>query len=183
LSLKKGSKKKSEMGHFRNGSRKIITQNQARLLEAVAARIFPATDTPGAIEAGAITYIERALEGAYRPLLPKYRRGLRDLDSYARTSFGRSFLDLNEAQQDAILGEIEAGRAQGFRDGEEFFKLVRSHVLEGVFGEPSYGGNHDMVGWRLVGFPGQQFGYPDPYINKRVDLPLVAVDYTIAEQD
>jgi len=33
------------------------------------------------------------------------------------------------------------------------------------------------MGWRLVGFPGQQFGYADPYINKRVDLAPVRVDY------
>jgi gluconate 2-dehydrogenase gamma chain len=162
------------MTRFRKRARKVLTTQQERLLAAVAARIFPTTDTPGAIEAGACAYIERALEGAYRQLLSTYRRGLRDLNSYARTKFGRSFVELNELEQDALLAEVEAGRAQGFRDGAEFFEIVRCHVLEGVFGEPSYGGNRDMVGWRLVGFPGQQFGYSDPYINRPVDLPPVA---------
>jgi gluconate 2-dehydrogenase gamma chain len=50
--------------------------------------------------------------------------------------------------------------------------------LEGVFCEPQYGGNREMIGWRLVGFPGQQFGYDDAYINRRVNLEPVAVDYT-----
>jgi gluconate 2-dehydrogenase gamma chain len=175
-SPKKGGKKESRSGRSHNSARKVITRHQAGLLEAIAARIFPTTDTPGATEAGACAYVEQALEGAYRPLLAKYKRGLRDLDSYAQTKFGRSFLDLNELEQDAILEAVEAGQAQGFRDGEEFFELIRSHVLEGVFGEPSYGGNRDMVGWRLVGFPGQQFGYSDPYINRAVDLPPVAFD-------
>ncbi len=51
---------------------------------------------------------------------------------------------------------------------------MRCHVLEGVFGEPEYGGNRGLIGWRLVEFPGQQFGYADAYIDKRVDLPPVA---------
>jgi gluconate 2-dehydrogenase gamma chain len=175
-SPKSGSKKESKNQGFHNRARKVITRHQARLLEAIAGRIFPTTDTPGAIEAGACAYIEQALKDAYRPLLTQYKRGLRDLDSYAQTKFGRSFLDLNELEQDAILETVEAGQAEGFRDGEEFFELIRSHVLEGVFGEPSYGGNRDMVGWRLVGFPGQQFGYSDPYINRVVDLSPVAFD-------
>jgi hypothetical protein len=33
-----------------------------------------------------------------------------------------------------------------------------------------------MIGWRLVNFPGQQFGYADAYINKRVDLEPVSVN-------
>lgn len=55
---------------------------------------------------------------------------------------------------------------------------MKYHVFEGVFCEPHYGGNKDMIGWRLVNFPGQQFGYVDAYINKRVELEPVAVDYT-----
>ena len=45
----------------------------------------------------------------------------------------------------------------GFKQAAEFFETVRYHVLEGVFCEPQYGGNRDMIGWRLVNFPGQQF--------------------------
>ena len=174
--LRNGKKKKSTTSQSRRETRNIITRHQSRLLEAIAGRIFPATDTPGAIESGATEYIEQALRGPYRLLRPAYRRGLQDLDSYAQTRWGQSFLDLSDDQKDSVLTAIESGRADGFRDGEEFFELVRTHVLEGVFGEPSYGGNQDMKGWRLIGFPGQQFGYPDPYINKVVDLSPVACD-------
>ena len=68
-----------------------------------------------------------------------------------------------------------------FRSTAEFFEMVRYHVLEGVFCEPQYGGNKDMIGWRLVEFPGQQSGYADAYINKRVDLPPVAIKYSKEE--
>jgi hypothetical protein len=40
-----------------------------------------------------------------------------------------------------------------------------------------------MIGWRLVGFPGQQAGYADAYVNKRVDLAPVAIDYRKAEKE
>ncbi len=160
----------------RNRTYHALSRPQARLLEAVAARIFPTTDTPGAIEAGAVAYIDQALGGSYRPLLPRYRRGLRELDRYTRSTFGKLFVALSESQQDTILSDLEAGKVLEVRDGAEFFELLRSHVMEGIFGEPSYGGNRDLVGWRLVGFPGQRFGYPDAYIDRVVDLPPVAVD-------
>ena len=151
-----------------------LTRYETRILEAVAERIFPPTDTPGAVEAGAISYIDKALAGAYRPLLPKYRRGLRELNRYAQHTFDRPFADLAEPDQDAILTDLEEGRGKIVRNGAEFFLLVRSHVLEGVFGEPIYGGNRHLAGWRLVGFPGQRYGYRDAYINRVVDLPPVA---------
>ncbi len=154
----------------------MLSRKQGRLLEAIAARTFPATDCPGAVEAGAVAYIHRSLSGAYRSHLSRYRSGLRGLERYAGEKFGESFLTLNGSQQDQLLSDLEAGRVAWVRDGAGFFELLRSHVLEGVFGEPIYGGNRDLVGWRLVGFPGQQFGYSDPYIDRVVDLPPVAVD-------
>jgi gluconate 2-dehydrogenase gamma chain len=154
---------------------KVLTPNEARVLEAIADRIFPLTDTPGAVEAGAVNYIDRALSGDYTPLLSIYRRGLRAVNRHARKKFGGKFSTLTDNQKDGVLTDFEAGRVVGFNKAAEFFETVRYHVLEGVFGEPQYGGNRGLIGWRLVGFPGQQFGYEDAYINKRVDLPPVSV--------
>ncbi|HEX9445967.1 MAG TPA: gluconate 2-dehydrogenase subunit 3 family protein, partial [Candidatus Binatia bacterium] len=135
----------------------------------MAERIFPATDSPGALEAGALDYIAAGLAGDYAALLPDYRKGLRALDAHAREKFGGRFIALGDAEKDAVLADFEAGRAR-FQQAADFFETVRCHILEGVFCEPRYGGNRGLAGWRLVGFPGQQFGYPDPYINRRVDL-------------
>ena len=156
-----------------------LTRREALLLGAIAGRIFPTTDTPGAIEAGAVIYIDRALAGAYRPLLARYRRGLRELDRHARAELGHGFSELSEAAQETMLIALESGQIDAVRDGAEFFRTVRSHVLEGVFGEPQYGGNRDLIGWKLVGFPGQRHGYPDAFINRVVDLPPVAADPSI----
>ena len=95
------------------------------------------------------------------------------MDAHAKRQFGAAFEKLNDVQQDAALSHLESGRITELHHGEGFFELLRTHVLEGVFGEPSYGGNRDMIGWKLVGFPGQQWGYPETYINKVVDLSPV----------
>jgi gluconate 2-dehydrogenase gamma chain len=165
--------KSQSSSEYRGERLQALTLRQARFVDAIAARILPTTDTPGAVEAGAIFYIDRALAGPYRHLISRYAHGLRALNRYAKARFGASFEKLSGKQQDSALGDLEAGRIIDLRNSEEFFELLRSHVLEGVFGEPNYGGNRDMIGWKLVGFPGQQWGYPETYINKVVDLPPV----------
>ena len=137
-------------------SSKALTRTEARTLEAIAERIFPKTDTPGAVEAGALDYINLALAGDYAKLLPLYRRGLRAVDRHARRKLGAKFMHLDAEQKDVILADFEAGEVSDFKPAAEFFKTVRYHVLEGVFCEPQYGGNKGMMGWRLVNFPGQQ---------------------------
>jgi gluconate 2-dehydrogenase gamma chain len=157
-------------------SLKALSDEEAVTLAAIAERIFPKTDTPGAVEIGAVNYIDVALAGDYAALAPLYRQGLRALQRYSRAKFGKRFFELADGDMDALLRDFEAGNADMFKPAAEFFETVRYHVLEGVFCEPQYGGNKNMIGWRLVNFPGQQFGYPDPYINKRVDVEPVAVD-------
>src|SRR5262245_40237694 len=166
--------KSQSLREYRGEPLQALTVRQARFIDAIAARILPTTNTPGAVEAGAVFYIDRALAGPYRHLLSHYPRGLRALTKYSKERFGAAFEELNNEQQDLVLGNLESGQVIGLRDGAGFFELLRTHVLEGVFGEPSYGGNRDMIGWKLVGFPGQQWGYSETYINKVVDLPPVA---------
>lgn len=155
---------------------KVLRADEALILKAIAERIFPRTDTPGAVEIGALDYIDLALAGDYASLVTLYREGLRAIDRHARRQFNRKFIALTDEQKDALLCVFETGAVAGYKHAAEFFDTVRYHVLEGVFCEPQYGGNRDMIGWRLVNFPGQQLGYSDAYIDKRVDLEPVAVD-------
>jgi gluconate 2-dehydrogenase gamma chain len=161
----------------------VLTPAEGETLGAIADRIFPKTDTPGAVEIGVLNYIDIALAGDYAPLVPLYRQGLRAVERFVQTKFAERFSDLTEKQKDAVLAEFEAGSVRGFKKAAEFFETVRYHVFEGVFCEPQYGGNKDMIGWRLVDFPGQQFGYADAYVNKRVDLQPIAVDYTKVDKE
>ena len=125
-------------------------------LDAIVARLIPADDNgPGAVEARAGHYIDRALGGALASSRDAYRTGLAALDRYARASRGASFAQLSPADQDTVLGEVETNVATGFTpDSSTFFNLVRAHTIQGTFCDPYYGGNANFVGWDLIGYPG-----------------------------
>jgi gluconate 2-dehydrogenase gamma chain len=133
-----------------------ITAGEAEVLEAIVARLVPTDATgPGAAEARAAHYIDRALGGALASSRQAYTAGLAALDDYARSSRGAPFARLSATDQDATLIDVETGVATGFAGGPaDFFNLVRTHTLQGTFGDPSYGGNANFVGWDLIGYPG-----------------------------
>lgn len=125
-------------------------------LEAIVARLIP-TDAngPGATEARAAHYIDRALGGALAPSRPAYAAGLAAIEQYARSTKGASFVKLSPEDQDAVLTDIESNTATGFTpNSATFFSLVREHTLQGMFCDPYYGGNAKFVGWDLLGYPG-----------------------------
>ena len=133
-----------------------LTAAESGILEAIAARLIP-TDAngPGAGEARAVHYIDRALGGALASSRPTYQAGLNALDQYARATRGRPFAALSAAEQDGVLIDVESGTATGFPGGSaEFFNLVRTHTIQGTFCDPFYGGNANFVGWDMIGYPG-----------------------------
>jgi gluconate 2-dehydrogenase gamma chain len=133
---------------------------QGRTVDAIASRLIPTDDLgPGAHEAGVVFYIDRALAGPYMALQETYRAGLAALDAYSQATFGGLFRNLEPDQQDAILREVEAGRATTFNapTAQAFFNLVWFHTREGMFSDPSHGGNRDFIGWRLLQHPGVQW--------------------------
>jgi len=133
-----------------------LTAAEADILEAMVARLIP-TDAngPGATEARAARYIDRALGGALASSRQAYSAGLAALDRHARSSRGKSFIELPPAEQDALLVDVENGTASGFAGSPAaFFNLVLNHTQQGTFGDPYYGGNVNFVGWDLIGYPG-----------------------------
>jgi gluconate 2-dehydrogenase gamma chain len=135
-----------------------LTAADADLLEAICARIIP-TDAngPGAREARAAHYIDRALGGALRESRQAYAAGLAALDAYARSSRRAPFTELSARDQDSVLIDVETGAAAsgGFpASSGQFFNMVRTHTLQGTFGDPYYGGNANFVGWDMLGYPG-----------------------------
>jgi gluconate 2-dehydrogenase gamma chain len=137
-----------------------LTASEADLLEAIVARLIP-TDAngPGATEARAAHYIDRALGGALAASRTAYTSGLAALDRYSRSSRGKPFIELPPLDQDSVLIDVETGAATGAGAGFDgssavFFAMVLSHTHQGTFGDPYYGGNANFVGWDLIGYPG-----------------------------
>ena len=92
-----------------------------------------------------------------------YRTGLSALNGYTNAQHGKNFEDLSEAQQIGLVENLEDDAVSAFTQpsGKEFFQLVQTDTLDGMFGDPVYGGNRNFAGWRLVGFPGAQRAYTE----------------------
>jgi gluconate 2-dehydrogenase gamma chain len=133
-----------------------LTAAESDVLEAVTARLIPAdADGPGAKEARAAHYIDRALAGPLSGFRANYTAGLAAIDGYAQSKTGAPFARLSAADQDAVLTDVQMGAATGFPAASGiFFALMRTHTIEGTFSDPYYGGNADFIGWDLIRYPG-----------------------------
>jgi gluconate 2-dehydrogenase gamma chain len=133
-----------------------LTAAEADILEAVCARLIPSDENgPGAAEARAAHYIDRALTGPLRASRDAYAAGLAAIDAYAQSLKGAAFAKLAPGDQDAVLTDMEKNVATGFApNSATFFNLLRTHTIQGTFCDPYYGGNANFVGWDLIGYPG-----------------------------
>jgi gluconate 2-dehydrogenase gamma chain len=161
-----------------------FTDVEAAFIAAAVARLIPADELgPGAVEAGVPTFIDRQLAGPYgrgerwymqgpwSPGLPTqgyqtrlapagmYRAAIKAIDAaVVRESRGGSFAKLAAADQDAFLQRLEKGDvALDGADAKGFFAQLLQNTLEGFWSDPIYGGNRDMAGWKLIGFPGARY--------------------------
>jgi gluconate 2-dehydrogenase gamma chain len=148
---------------------RFFSEEEALIVAAAAARIFPSDDSgPGAKEAGVVIYIDRQLGGPYGRDRFRYTQG--PFDENAPREFGyqgketpsetyrdglkglKGFDKLTPEEQDKKLQQMES---------THFFALLRQNTIEGMFSDPVHGGNIDMVGWQLVGFPGPRMSNYD----------------------
>ncbi|WP_407176106.1 gluconate 2-dehydrogenase subunit 3 family protein [Bradyrhizobium sp. STM 3562] len=188
----------------RPGPWQFFTADEAKAMEAIVDRIIPPDpETPGGKDAGCAVFIDRQLKGPYgsseglymrgpfvkgtkeqgpqSSLTPAelYRKGLAALDAYCRTNRGgKAFADLSSDEQDDVLKQIEAGKIKFEEvDAEGFFSALLQNVPEGFFSDPIHGGNRDMVGWKMIGFPGIRYDYRD-WVNRhneRYPYPPVSI--------
>jgi gluconate 2-dehydrogenase gamma chain len=125
-----------------------LTASEAETVRAIIGRLIPTDDSgPGAVEARADRYIDRALSGALKASRAAYTAGLAAVDAQARTLRNTPFAKLAVADQDTVLTTIE-------RSNATFFNLIRTHTIQGTFSDPFYGGNANFIGWDLIGYPG-----------------------------
>ena len=121
-----------------------MNEGRRATLHAALDRLLPAgEDGPGAVELGGGAYIERALNAEHAGSLQDYERGLDALDAQALASHGDRFAALGPQARDEVLGNAGG-----------FLELLRTHAIEGCFGDPRWGGNTDGAGWALLGYPG-----------------------------
>ena len=137
----------------------ILTPEQAADVEAIAAQIVPTDDTPGAREARVVNFIDRSLATWAAQQRDGLIKGLDQLNAEVEKRWpgtGR-FAKLAPERQLELLHAQEK---------TPFFQQIRFATLAGMFTLPSYGGNADKAGWRLIGFEDRYawqppFGYYD----------------------
>jgi gluconate 2-dehydrogenase gamma chain len=129
-----------------------LSPDEAADIEAIAARIIPTTDTPGATEAGVVHFFDNAFAVEMKDKLEDVRTGLVRLN--AAVGETTRFAALSPEAQDARLHEIE---------DSDFFGLVREMTIFGFFAMSEYGGNSNHVGWDLIGFKGHNGAWEYPF--------------------
>jgi Gluconate 2-dehydrogenase subunit 3 len=152
----------------------FLTPQEAVEIEAIAACIIPTDDTPGAREAGVVYFIDRALVTFAADNQKTYREGLPELQARLSEMFPdiAKFSGLTPEQQDAVLHSFDEKGAAPLRafqarpGAQNFFGTVRLHTIQGFLIDPDYGGNHDGVGWKVIGREREHvfqapFGYYD----------------------
>jgi gluconate 2-dehydrogenase gamma chain len=189
---------------FRPGPWMFFTTDEASLMEAAVDRLIPPDERgPGGKDAGCAVFIDRQLAGPFGsaagsymkpPFMPglptqgyqkpdtpaaRYRTALKAIAEYVASNFtGKTFPALSPQEQDKVLAGLESGTIElKGADSKEFFSLLLQNTLEGFFADPIYGGNHDMAGWKLIGFPGARYDYRDwiERHNERYPLPPVSI--------
>lgn len=171
-----------------SSSKEIYTffkPQEASFITAAVERLIPSDENgPGAIEAGVPSYIDKQLGGAwgagerlYRsgpwhdgaptqgyqlPFTPAelFRHALRGIQIDFSRRGSKPFNKLDAQAQDAYLKTLESGRADlNGVPSKVFFQSLLDLTIEGYFSDPVYGGNKDMVTWKMIGFPGAYATY------------------------
>lgn len=159
LSLVRDAAAKAVDAERRQEAYRVLSPEEARELEAVAEQIVPATDTPGARDAGVIRFIDQALDSFASEMSEPLRRGLDDLRARVEGAHGAGvrFSELDFDRQTEMLRAVE---------DTSFFQNARFLTVAGMFSLPSRGGNRNERGWEVLGFDERPvwqppFGYYD----------------------
>ena len=142
---------KEESAPFKN-----ITNAEAREIIAIAARILPTTDTPGATEAGAVYFFDQAFGTIFARMVDPARLMFSEFQANIPKLYpgAQIFSDLEASEQDTYLQSVEK---------TPFFQGARFMTLAGVFGMAKYGGNRNNIGWKLAGMPGPPQAWAHPF--------------------
>lgn len=169
---------------------RVLSSDDAAVIGAMADRVFPAdSNGPGATELGVVNYIDGQLAGPWGTGERMYRQGpfhtpvdtghgwqyamtpsqaysvaLDAINRHTKSAYGgKTYDQLSHAQQDAVLTDMSNDKIPTFTTlkGSDFFAMFLQNVKEGVFADPSYGGNRGVGGWELIRWPGDPMAHGD----------------------
>jgi gluconate 2-dehydrogenase gamma chain len=133
---------------------RVLTDEEAKLLTAIAEQIVPADEYPGATDAGVVNFIDKQLAGFYSDQVENYRNGLAAFQQYCKERVGNNFEELDWDTQTNVLKDLEANRIDFAywkeNSGSQFFNMLRNHTMQGFYGSPRHGGNKNYVSYKMM---------------------------------
>lgn len=114
---------------------RFLTEHEHDTVVALAERIIPATDTPGATGARVHQYIDWVLSEADAEAQRAFRDGLVWIDADSTRRSGARFVDLDPSAQDELLTPLAnaADRRDTADAGPAFFADVKQRTIEGYY--------------------------------------------------
>jgi gluconate 2-dehydrogenase gamma chain len=198
----------SRPGQARDYEPTYFTPAEWAFIHAAADHLIPADKFgAGAIETGVPEFIDRQMEtpyghgrlwymqGPFHPdnvaelgyqmnLAPRdiYRHGIAACNAWCQKNHGKVFADLDKAIQVQVLTGMDTKKiAFETIPAKTFFSYLLTNVKEGYFADPIYGGNQNMGGWKMVGFPGARADFADWVGQHNVKYPYGPVSISGAK--
>jgi gluconate 2-dehydrogenase gamma chain len=160
-------------------------------INAAVDRLIPQDEEgPSAVQAGVPEFIDRQMDTPYAhgalwymqgpfqqgvpelgyqlKLVPRdlYRLGIASVNAYCTRTYAKPFDALDAATRDTVLGALEKGSIDlADVPANVFFAQLLQNTREGYFCDPVHGGNRDMGGWKMIGFPGARADFMD-FVNQ-----------------
>jgi gluconate 2-dehydrogenase gamma chain len=158
----------------------FFTAPEAAFVEAFVDVIVPADElTRSGTDLGLATFIDRQLAGAWGkgdrlymqgpwqqgspgqgyqlPLTPAefFRASIAALNKYCKDTYGKEFDRIAPSDKQKFVEDLAGGKVTVTEiSGRQFFDIAYQATMEGMFGDPIYGGNIDKAAWKMIGYPG-----------------------------
>jgi gluconate 2-dehydrogenase gamma chain len=140
-----------------------FTNEEFAIVTALCDRVLPKDEDPGAVEANVPEYIDQALQQQQlRKMKDDFLGGVAAIDRRCQRMHKVGFVKATPAQQDDVITVFKESPPD---TGEfKWYEILIALNLEGYLGDPSYGGNKDKVGWKVMGFDivGHEAGGMEP---------------------
>ena len=158
----------------------FLTATEAAFVEAFVDVLVPADEvTPSGTDLGLATFIDRQLAGAWGkgdrlyqqgpwaqgapgqgyqlPLTPAefFRAGIAAVNKHCKDEYGKELDRLPAADKQRVLENLDKNMLKlDHISGKQFFDVAYQAAMEGMFGDPIYGGNKNKAAWKMIGYPG-----------------------------
>ena len=110
-----------------------LAAGELETVAALAERILPETDTPGARRALVHQYIDFVLAQGAPERRERFRAGLAWLDDRCHALFDRTFAELDAARQDEVLMRLAASPSSEEALGVAFFLEAKRLTVDGYY--------------------------------------------------